>query len=136
MERKLRAKSSMLDKKITYKIELIYIKYSPIIISLACLLNNILSYFDIYVTVFNYIFGTSILTLGHMYNSSRTYKFCKYHRMFINYIAANLSINMFDHFIGIPVSDFSLLLLYLILAGFFLFLILYYHQKSERKKYD
>lgn len=118
-----------MSKKVDYKIELLYVKYSPMLISLALLANNILSYFDIYVDCFDYIFGTSILTVGHMYNSSKVYKFCKYHRMFIHYIVTNVAISAIDCYIGIPITDFTLLLLYLIIAAIFLFLILYYHQK-------
>ncbi len=38
-----------MDKKIHYKIELIYVKYSLMIISLGLLLNNILAYYDVYI---------------------------------------------------------------------------------------
>lgn len=120
----------MMDKKVHYKIELLYVKYSPMIISLGMLLNNILAYFDIYIQVIGgYLFSASLLTVGHLYNSSKTYKFCKYHRMFIHYIVINNIINAVDYYIGIPIEDFSLLLVNLIIAGIFLFLALYYHRK-------
>lgn len=48
-----------MSRKLDYKLELLYVKYSPMLISLAILINNILSYFDIYVDFFNYVFGTS-----------------------------------------------------------------------------
>lgn len=119
-----------MNRKIYYKIEILYIKYSPMIISLGMLLNNILAYFDIYIQIIGgYLFSASLLTVGHLYNSSKAYKFCKYHRMFIHYIVVNNIINAVDYYIGIPVKDFSLLLINLIIAGIFLFLALYYHQK-------
>lgn len=40
-----------MDRKTLYKIELLYVKYSPIIISIGLLLNNILAYNDIYINV-------------------------------------------------------------------------------------
>lgn len=121
-----------MNKKIHYKLELIYIKYSPIIMSLCLLSNNILAYFDIYTEeIGGYIYSFSLLTIGHMYNSSYTYKFCKYHRMFIHYIVVNNLTNAYDYYIGIPINDRNLLIMNLIIAGIFLFLILYYHQKYD-----
>lgn len=125
-----------MSRKLDYKLELLYVKYSPMLISLAILINNILSYFDIYVDFFNYVFGTSVLTVGHMYNSSKVYKFCKYHKMFIHYIVVNIIVNAIDYYFNIPLSDFLILLLYLILAAVFLFLILYYHQKYGGRRND
>lgn len=124
-----------MDKKIRYKLELIYVKYSPILMSIGLLLNNILAYFDVYIQVVGgYLFSASLLTIGHLYNSSRVYQFCAYHRMFIHYIVVNNIVNAVDYYIGIPISDFNLFLLYLILAGIFLFIILYYHQKHIKAK--
>nr|DAR32420.1 MAG TPA: hypothetical protein [Bacteriophage sp.] len=125
-----------MSRKLDYKLKLLYVKYSPMLISLAILINNILSYFDIYVDFFNYVFGTSVLTVGHMYNSSKVYKFCKYHKMFIHYIVVNIIVNAIDYYFNIPLSDFLILLLYLILAAVFLFLILYYHQKYGGRRND
>lgn len=127
-----------MDKKFNHKLEIIYIKYSPMLISLGLLVNNILSYFDIYALheFGGILFGASILTIGHMYNSSKTFKFCKYHRMFIHYILLNLITNRLDYYVNLPITDLTLLRINLIIAGLFLFLILYYHQKYKNKDYD
>lgn len=120
-----------MDKKFYYKLELIYVKYSPMLIALGLLLNSILCYFHIYTLYYigGYLFGVSLLTIGHMYNSSRVYKFCKYHRMFIHYIVVNNILNAIDYFLGVPVSSRSLLYIHFVIAGIFLFLILYYYLK-------
>lgn len=121
-----------MNKKIHYKLELIYVKYSPILMSLGFLIANILAYFEVYInTLGGYIYGVSLLSIGHMYNSSYTYKFCKYHRMFIHYIVVNNIINMYNYYLNLPLSDKGILLLNLIIAGIFLFLILYYHQRNK-----
>lgn len=118
-----------------YKLELIYVKYSPIVISVGFLLANILAYYDIYISAIGgYIYGVSILSIGHLYNSSYAYKFCKYHRMFIHYIVINNITNIYDNFIGFPLSDRGLLVMNLILAGIFLFLSLFYHKKYGTRK--
>lgn len=86
-------------------------------------------YFDIYCEAINYFVGTSFFTLIPMYISSIVYKFCKYHRMFIHYILAHKVVASVDMYIGIPLNDGYMLLIYLIIAGIFAFLALYYHQK-------
>jgi len=112
-----------------YKLELICVKYVPILIALITLIDVILYYFDIDFELINYIAGTSFLTMIPMYISSYVYKFCEYHRMFLHYIVVNKVVMMIDLYIGIPLGDFMLLVLYLIIAGIFAFLALYLHQK-------
>jgi len=117
--------------KMMYKLELICVKYIPILIAVIVLLNAILSYYDIYVDELSYIAGTSFLTSVPMYISSYAFKFCEYHRMFIHYILAHKLLVTIDMYIGIPLSDFNLLVLYLIVAGIFAIAILYLHQKCK-----
>lgn len=119
-----------------YKLELLCVKYVPIIIAAIVLLNVILARFDVYVDELNYIAGTSFLTLIPMYISSIVYKFCKYRRMFIHYILTHKIVATIDMYIGIPLEDGMLLLLYLIIAGIFAFLALYLHQKYGGRKND
>ena len=119
-----------------YKLELLCVKYVPIIIAAIVLLNAILARFDLYIDELNYIAGTSFLTLIPMYISSIVYKFCKYHRMFIHYILTHKIVATINMYIGIPLDDGMLLLLYLIIAGIFAFLALYLHQKYGGRKND
>lgn len=122
--------------KLMYRLELLSVKYIPILIALIVLLNAILSYFDIYLDVLNYIAGTSFLTLIPMYISSYAFKFCEYHRMFIHYILTHKLVLTVDLYIGIPISDLTLLGLNLTVAGVFLFIILYLHQKCKNDRND
>ncbi len=117
--------------KLMYKLELLCVKYIPILIALIVLINAILSYFNIYLDILNYIAGTSFLTLIPMYISSYAYKFCEYHRMFIHYILTHKIVLTVDLYIGIPIPDLTLLGMNLIVAGIFMFLILYLHQKCK-----
>lgn len=124
-----------MNKKM-YKLELICVKYVPILIALITLVDVILYYFDINFELINYIAGTSFLTMIPMYISSYVYKFCEYHRMFLHYIVINKIVMMLDLYIGIPLGDFMLLVLYLIIASIFAFLALYLHQKYGGRKND
>ena len=119
--------------KMMCKLELLCVKYIPILIAAIVLLNAILNYFNIYVKELHYIAGTSFLTLIPMYISSYAYKFCEYHRMFIHYTTITWILNIIDLYIGIPVSDIWYLGIQLIIAGISLFIILYLYVKSYKK---
>lgn len=127
-----------MTKKIAYKLELLYNKHIPMIIALCLAINNILCYFKMYnfCTIGNYVFGMSLLPIIHMYISSIAYKFCRYHRMFIHYIITNYSINIYDYYIGIPISSHNLFCINIVIMAIFLFLILYYYLKSKKKEND
>lgn len=120
--------------KTLYKLELLAVKYIPIIIAAITLLNAVLYYYDIEYIIIDYIAGTSFLTVIPMYIASYTYKFCEYHRMFIHYVILHKIVAIIDLYIGIPLSDFMMLVTYLIIAGIFAFIALYLHQKYGGRK--
>lgn len=105
------------------KIMLYSIKVIPMIISGIYILNTVLSYFDIDLPILSYI--VQYLFIAVTLIASLAFRFCKWHRMFIYYIAVILTLNIIDYHIGIPVSDRCLYLLYGIITGVFLFTILY-----------
>lgn len=111
--------------KTLYKTELYLIKVIPMIFAGLSLLNDVLSYFHIDVPLLSYIASVSVLTLIFMYLSSVVFKFCAYHRMFIHYTAVNWVLNIIDYYIGIPLDNRELFIMYMSIAGSTLFLILY-----------
>ena len=119
--------------KALYKIQLYLLKVIPIVMAFICLLNSILSYFDIDLPILSYIVGNSFLTIIYFYITSYVFKFCEYHRMFMHYTTITWIINIIDLYIGIPIEDLPYLLLQLIVAGICLFIILYLYVKSNKK---
>lgn len=119
--------------KALYKIQLYLLKTIPIVMAFICLLNSILSYFDIDLPILSYIVGNSFLTIIYFYITSYVFKFCEYHRMFMHYTTITWIINIIDLYIGIPIEDLPYLLLQLIVAGICLFIILYLYVKSNKK---
>ena len=112
------------------KIMLYSIKVIPMIISGIYILNTVLSYFDIDLPILSYI--VQYLFIAITLVASLAFRFCRWHRMFIYYIAVILTLNIIDYHIGIPVSDRCLYLLYGIITGVFLFIILYLRFKVCR----
>lgn len=120
----------MIDK-VLYKIELYLIKIIPMVYALLCLLNTVLSYFNINVDIISYIGSVSLLTLILLYITSYVFKFCEYHRMFIHYTTVTWVLNIIDLYIGIPVSDIGYLGIQMIIAGISLFVILYMYMRKK-----
>lgn len=114
----------IITKKI-YKIELYTIKVIPMIISAIYLLNTILSYCYIDLPILSWIGGLSLLPWLFLYLSSFVFRFCIYHRMFLYYIAVCNILSYIDYTWTLPISDRGLFLLNIIIAGIFLFVILY-----------
>ena len=117
-----------------YKLLIVMLKYIPMIISLCYLANTITAYVGIDIPVLSSIAGMSLLTWIFMYIATIVFKFCSYHRMFLYYILIVDIINIIDYYIGIPVSDFQLLMLHSIITGISLFIILFLYLKRNKHK--
>lgn len=117
-----------------YKLLIVMLKYIPMIISLCYLANTITAYVGIDIPVLSSIAGMSLLTWLFMYIVTIVFKFCSYHRMFLYYILIVDIINIIDYYIGIPVSDFQLLMLHSIITGISLFIILFLYLKVNGTK--
>lgn len=122
-----------LRSKILYKVQLYLLKVIPMGMAFICLLNTILSYYNIDLEFLSYVGSCSILMVVYLYISSYVFRFCEYHRMFLHYIVLNTAINTYDMYIGVPLSDRGIFTLYLSIAGIFLFIILYLYVKSHKK---
>lgn len=120
--------------RVLYKAVIVAIKVIPILIATLFLIRSILSCTDVDVTWLSYLCGMSLIPLLFMYLVSYAFKFCTYHRMFLHYIVVNDAINYIDYYIGIPLQYHELLRLHIIIAGIFLLLIIYYHQKWKKEQ--
>ena len=112
--------------KTLYRIELYLVKVIPMLIAGIYLANTILSYFYVDLPILSYIGGMSLLPLLFFYLSSYVFKFCAYHRMFLHYIVVNDSLNYIDYYMEEGLcSARSFLLLQIIVAGIFMYVILF-----------
>lgn len=122
-----------LKDKTLYKLELYLLKIIPMLLALIAFLNTVLSYFDIDLVIWSYIGSVSLLPLIFLYMSSYVFRFCEYHRMFLHYVVITNVLNVYDYYIGIPISDRELIVLHMIITGISLFIILYLYVKSTKK---
>ncbi len=118
----------MIDKTL-YKIELLLLKYLSVTIGLCYLLNTILSYFGIDFIFLSIIAGLSILPTIFILVSSYVFKFCIYYRLPVYYAIVSDIINYYDLYIGIPLSNRTLFVSNMIIAGIFIFLMIFFKIK-------
>ena len=120
-------KEEKLIGKALYKISLYLLEKIPMVTAVLYLADTILSYFtDKSNAIISPICGMSLLPIIFFYVTSITFGFCKWHRMFIHYIVVNEALSWYDYYVGIPLNATNLLMLNLIIAGIFLFLIIYF----------
>jgi hypothetical protein len=122
------------ESRTLYKLFLGFLKIIPMLMAGLFLVNTILSYFCIDYSIFSYLTGVGFIPWLFIMVASYTLRFCEYHRMFLWYIAINNIVCWLDENFKLPVSDRGYLILHFILAGIFLFLVLYFHQKCRKHK--
>lgn len=117
--------------KCLYKVTIEALKIIPMLLSLCALLNTIFSFYGINTDILSHIGGISLLPLAFLYLVSYVFRFCIYHRLFLDYLLITDILNIVDFYIGISISNRGMFGLYLLISGVFLFAILFYHQKEK-----
>lgn len=100
-------------------------KVLPMVIAAIHFLNMIISFLygnDIFL---NYIGSISLLPILYLYLASYTFKLCAYYRMYLHYTVVVNIINIYDYYIGIPVSDIGLFIIGMILTIITMFIVIY-----------
>lgn len=100
-------------------------KVLPMVLAFCHFIHIILSYFYIDTTFINYFASISILTVAYLYLVNYVLKLCSYYRMFLHYCVIIDIFNVYDYYIGIPISDISLFLFYGGVTIIIMFIILY-----------
>lgn len=112
---------------------MLIVKWLPIIITVATLLNNTLAYFyidNIINDLLEFAFGNSILVVILMYACSYAFKFCAWHRILITYNLFSLLIAIANRYI-LFIPDEIKLTLYYILLGLTLIIIVYVRKHKQ-----
>jgi hypothetical protein len=113
-----------------YKWVIWILKIIPIVLTIICMLNILLSYYNIDLPFLSYLMVFILFIF--IYLASYAFKFCKYHRLFLHYVTINWLLNIIDYYWGIPVSNKEMLMIYVIIIGIFIFLLLYIHLRDKK----
>lgn len=101
------------------------------LLAFCTVLNMLFDFFGVECSFLSLVGGISFLPLIFLYLSSIVFRFCIYHRLFLDYIVACNLVNCVDYYIGIPFSNAGLFMFHIILIGLFLFLILYFYRREK-----
>ena len=121
-------------RKSLYKVFLLLLKFLPFLLALVSVLNTVLSYFCIDLVILSYIGSVSLLPLIFMYIAAFVFKFCIYHRIFLDYTIVSTGLSVYDYYIGIPITDTSIVTLQLVL--FFIAIVIALIVHIKEKKHD
>lgn len=111
---------------ISMKTFVLVTKVTPMLLAFCHLVNTILSYFYIDCIFLNYFASISIISTAYMYIVSYAIKLCEYYRMYLHYCVTINILNILDYYIGLPISDVEIYLLFVIVTIIFMFLIIYF----------
>ena len=118
----------MVEKSVNKKKMKVFVlvsKVLPMVLAFCHLLNCIFGYIGWNNVILGYISGISILTICYLYLVSYLINLCGYYRMFLHYCVIIDIINIYDYYIGIPITNIQLMFLYIIITIIVMFIILY-----------
>lgn len=116
--------------RLSHRLVVLSIKTIPVALALLSMLTTVLDYMAIDTTLVNYLILGSLI--GFMYLASYVFRFCLYHRMFLHYFVGMNLISIYDAYIGIPVSNYHMLQLYLAFTGICLIVALVLHVRDSK----
>lgn len=119
------AEENLRASNIKHKLFVGFLKVLPMVMAGLYLLNTILSYYDIDISFFSYLTGVGFIPWLFIIGSSYLFKFCSYHRMFLWYVLTNNVICWTDSTFRLPITDWELFLLHIVLAGVSMFIVLW-----------
>ena len=114
-----------------YKITIGVLKILPVLLSICSFLTVLCGLCGLRCDILSLVGGVSLIPLVFLYLSSYVFRFCVYHRMFLHYVTINELINLYDYYIGIPLTNRGLFGLYLMVACVSLLYILYYYYEEK-----
>ena len=123
-----------MDGRLNKKLILITIKYGSWLIGIAYLIQVILSCFLMQSFIFSVLFSTSIFSVTLLCLFSYFLGFCIWNRLPLYYALSCNIINIIDYYIGIPVTNMWMLIIYLILLGIFIMFGAYIKNKKNNEQ--
>jgi hypothetical protein len=123
-----------LKSKSLYKVFLLSLKCIPFVLALGNVLNTIFSYFCIELVFLTYMSSIGIIPMLFMYLAAYVFRFCIYHRIFLDYTSLSTCITIYDYYVGIPIVDAGIMTLQL--ALFFIASVVALITHLKQKKHD
>lgn len=98
------------------------------------LVHTIISYHGIDLILVNQFGGVSCLSLLFLWLSSYTFGFSNSHRIFIYYVIICWGLQLIDYYVGIPLNNTNLYIMYLSISGVAVLTYWYVRTKERKEK--
>lgn len=121
-----------LKSKTLYKFFLFFLKIIPFLLALTSVINTVLAYFSIDLIILSYLGSISLIPLIFMYLAAFVFKFCIYHRIFLDYTVISNGIAVYDYYIGVPISATGIISIQLLLFFVALVIALVFHLREKK----
>ena len=115
------------------KIFLIYTKYTPHFLAFVYGIYTLLGFFGVDWNIVGCLFHVSLIIWIQLLFTSYRFKYCYVHRLPIYYIGLNEIITCLDYYIGIPINEFKLLVVHILLILFLILGYSFYYYKIKSK---
>lgn len=126
-------KEEKLKRSLKYKNYLIITKYIPHFTAFIYVVYTILGLFGIDVIQLGHLVHVSVVSWIYFYLNSLVFRYCYVHRLPLYYIALNELIVVTDAYYTIPVDDFILTAIHVVMIGILLLGYSYYYIKFKLK---
>lgn len=121
-------------RNLKHKSFLIITKFIPHFIALFYVIYTFLGFLGIDAIVLGYFVNVSLLTWIYIYLNSLIFRYCYVHRLPLYYIITNDAITIIDNYYNIPISDFNLIVIHLLLIGLLIMGYSFYYIKFKLNK--
>lgn len=119
-----------LRSKLLYKVFLMMLKYIPVVIAIAYILNTALCWIGIDFSILSHLYGLSLLPWIFLYIATYVFRFCTYHRLLLYYILIDDGVSIYDYYFKIPLDDHKMLAIHTVFIGILVIALLINHVKS------
>ena len=123
-----------MEGKLNKRLLMIGLKYTPWVIAVIYLIQLIFSCFGLESLVLSLLASIGIVPSILLLLFSYMFGFCIWHRMPIYYVLTTNVINAFDFYVGIPIANKWMLIVYLLLAIVFMLIGAYKKNEYNIKK--
>lgn len=129
-------KSNASVNKRLYKLLIIILRYTPVVLSINDILHSILSYYNINCYILSCLGGVSLAFLGILYIISYVFRFCYLYRIPLYFVTLTNLIALYDLYVGINIGDLQMLRVYLVLFGISMISFIYLKVKRNVEVYN
>jgi len=121
-----------LERNLKHKSYLVLTKYIPHFIAFIYVIYTLLGFLGVDLIGLGHLVHVSLMSWIYFYLNSLVFNYCYVHRLPLYYIALNEILVTVDNYYRIPITDYNLLIIHIILIGILIFGYSYFYIKCKK----